>query len=491
MKNFRNFLRYMSEKEQKWEFCVLSGIICILGSIFYYLYPFPFVFPDSGAYIAAANDNIQNVYRPMGYSNYLQILHSINGHISFVFIASYALNSIASLFLLYSFKYLSNIRNRYLFYILCACVFLSPTILFSTNFIMSDGIFNTLTIVFIATALWLIYTSNIWIILLHLCCLALLYKTRYTGMFYVPISMIALFISAQRNRMIWRLALSCVPVILSLFLQSSAKHEYKRISGVNMASGFEGWQLMNNASVLIPKAKSLPETKFDTQLEQVYHQFLKTCPDSLFTTQKALTTGLMWDKASPFKKFMIYYGRTTRHKYETAWAETGALYSKYARQLIFTFPLSFLTEYAIPSFLSFFEFRKITEDQIEFKNQRYFHQYYGIETDSYKHKHSFFSDLNPVRHIFHYIYWFLLGGSIIYYFFTFQKYRFKEKDRQAAGILLAFITIYIIVSALASPNTTWRYAMPIYIPSVLFMAYMWNIYRHPSEIINRETNAQK
>lgn len=34
MKNFRNFLRYMSEKEQKWEFCVLSGIICILGSIF-------------------------------------------------------------------------------------------------------------------------------------------------------------------------------------------------------------------------------------------------------------------------------------------------------------------------------------------------------------------------------------------------------------------------------------------------------------------------
>lgn len=59
MKNFRNFLRYMSEKEQKWEFCVLSGIICILGSIFYYLYPFPFVFPDSGAYIAAANDNIQ------------------------------------------------------------------------------------------------------------------------------------------------------------------------------------------------------------------------------------------------------------------------------------------------------------------------------------------------------------------------------------------------------------------------------------------------
>lgn len=474
MKSFKDFIHYISFKEQKTELCVLILLISIIGVLFYNLYPFPFVFPDTGAYILSAQSGILNIYRPMGYSYYLQFLHSINSSFSFIFIASYFFNALISLFFLYSFKYLIELKNKWIFYGLCLFVFLSPTILFSTNFLMSDGLFNTLTILFMATALWMVYSSNIWIIIIHLCCLAMLYNVRYAGMFYVPVSMIVLFLAFQKKAIILRIIIACIPIALLLFLQNSTRAEYKKVTGVNTTSGFGGWQLMNNASVLIPKAKQLPVTKFDTELEQLYHKFLISCPDSIFTTQAALSTGLMWDQTSPFKQFVFYYMQMTNRPYPIAWVEAGELYSKYAQKLIFTYPFDFITSFIIPSFTGFFEFREIGEHGGEFKNEKMYQDYYNIQIDNYKHTCNLFSDINPARHILHYIYWIIFAAASIYFFVTTRKSSFADKYWQTSGLLLSFIIIYIGISALASPNTTWRYTMPIYIPSILFIGSILN-----------------
>lgn len=475
MKSFKDFIRYIaSSKEQKIELCILILLISAIGILFYNLYPFPFVFPDSGAYIQSAQSGILNIYRPMGYSHYLQFLHSMNGSFSFIFIASYFFHALTSLFFLYSFKYLIELKNKWIFYGLCALVFLSPTILFSTNFLMSDGLFNTLTTLFIATALWIVYCSNIWIIIIHLCCLAMLYDVRYAGMFYVPISMIVLFLAFQKRSIAIRIITACIPIFLLLFLQNSTRTEYKKVTGVNTTSGFEGWQLMNNASVLIPKAKQLPVSKFDTKLEQAYHKFLFSCPDSIFTIEAALSTGLMWDQTSPFKQFTFYYMQKTNHPYPIAWAETGKLYSEYARKLIFAYPFDFITDFFIPSLASFFEFREIGEHDNEFKNEKMYQDYYGIQIDNYKHSCRLFSDINPARHILHYFYWIAFALASIYFLVTTRKSSFTDKHWQTSALLFSFIIIYIGVSALASPSGTWRYAMPIYIPSILFVGSILN-----------------
>ena len=468
MKSFKDFIRYISLKEQKKEICILSAFICIIGILFYNLYPFPFVFPDTGAYILSAQSGVLNIYRPMGYSHYLQLLHSISSSITFIFIGSYTLNALASLFFLYSFKYLTGLQNKWIFYGLCLFIFLSPTILFSTNFLMSDGLFNTLTILFMAT-LWMIYSSNIWIVIIHLCSLAMLYNVRYAGMFYIPVSMVVLFLAYQRRTVLLRLIIACIPIVLLLFLQSSTRSEYKKVTGVNTTSGFSGWQLMNNASVLIPEAKQLPVSKFNTELEQLYHRYLATCPDSIFTTTAALSTGLMWDKTSPFKQFVYYYMQMTNRSYPIAWVETGELYSKYAKKIIFAYPFDFITDFIIPSLVSFFEFREIGEHGGEFKNEQMYQDYYGIQIDSYKHTCNLFTDINPLRHVLHYIYWIALTAAAIYFLIRTRKSSFVNKDWQASALLLIFIIIYIGISVLASPNTTWRYAMPIYIPSILFI----------------------
>lgn len=199
MKNFRDFIQYLRTKEQKREITILSVLICCLGIVLYQLYPFPFTYPDTGAYVLSAQSGAFNIYRPMGYSYYLQMVHQISSNITFVFIISYFLNAVSSLFFLYSFKYLIDLRNKYIFYSICFLVFLSPTILFTTNFLMSDGLFTTLTIFFLTTAAWVINCKNSWMIVLHLFSFVLLYNVRYAGMFYIPISMFFLFLAFHKK----------------------------------------------------------------------------------------------------------------------------------------------------------------------------------------------------------------------------------------------------------------------------------------------------
>lgn len=474
MKSFKNFIHYLTLREQKQEICVLSIFICIIGIVFYKLYPFPFVFPDTGAYVFSAQSDTLNIYRPMGYSRYLQLLHSINSDITFVFIGSYILNAIVSLFFLYTCKYLGELKYKWLFYSICILIFLSPTILFCTNFIMSDGLFNSLTILFISTALWLIYTPNIWMVIIHIFCLALLYNIRYIGMFYVPISVIVLFWSFQRKAAALRLFMICVPIVVFFFIQNSTREEYKKITGVNTTSGFSGWQLMNNASVLIPTAKKIPINEFSHGLEQLYHRYLMTCPDTIFTTKAALSTGLMWDKNSPFKQFVYHYMQMSNQPYALAWVETGELYSKYSKKIIFSYPFDFTFHYIIPSFISFFEFKEIGEHTNEFKNEPIYQDFYGIKMESYKHTCNLFTDINPLRHVLHYIYWISLIVAAAFFIIKTKTNDFSSKNWQLSFLLLLFIFIYIGTSTLASPNTTWRYAMPIYVPSIIFIGSIIN-----------------
>ncbi|MDH6312027.1 hypothetical protein M2137_000790 [Parabacteroides sp. PFB2-10] len=472
MKNFPQFISYLREKEQKRELIILSILLSILGIVYYQLYPFPFLYPDSATYVFSAYKDMFTPYRPMGYSHYLQLVHALSGSISALFVVTYIIHMVASLFFLYSFKYLIGLRNRYIFYVLCLFVFLSPTILFSTNYLMSDCLFNSLTMLFLATAIWLIYSRNFIFILIHLFTLYILYNLRYSGMFYVPVSMCAIFISYQKQNKLMQIGLMCLPLVLFFFMQDAARKNYKKNTSVNITSAFSGWQLMNNASVLIPETKHLPSSTFDTQKEKLLHDYFKQVPDSLFTTQSALTTDLMWNNDSPLKIFNAYYMHINTINYGMAWVQVGDVYSDYAKKIIFKYPFSFLHKFVIPSFLSFFQFKEIVEEHIEFKNEEMYREYYGIQMDTFVHTPDYFTRFNPVRHIFNYIYWILFTLSVVCFISTTRKASWNDHSWRLAFLLLLFILIYIGVSALASPNTTWRYALPIYVPSLFFMVYV-------------------
>lgn len=468
-----HFWTFIKKREQRQELYILGCILLFMGIALKWAYPYPFNMSDSGAYLLGAAIDYFNVYRPQGYSHYLRFLHGINSHIAFVFWATYALTGISTLLLLFSAKYLLNLQ-KWIFRTICLLSIASPSMLFSSNFLMSDGLFNLLTMLWLTTGMWLIKSRKRWLLVAHLTCFMCLYQVRFSGMFYLPISILILALSSNmwQNKMI-RVAIVCLPLVCFSVLYGYNKRLYHKHTGVKVTSGFSGWQLLNNAAVLFPEAKSIPISAFKDANIKTLHTFMQNVPDSIFKQKHTMETGYMWNTKLPMKQFLSYYITKTKHNYEPSWAFIGSLYGKYATELIKQEPWKYFKKFVIPSFLSTFKFQEITEEQIPFRLDKYAAPYYKLDLQEYIHKHRFFECLNPMRKIFNAVYWTALMIAMIYYFSTkFRKRYFNDTKWQVHFLTIAFIIIYIGVSVLASPNTTWRYSMPIFVPSLIFIGYL-------------------
>ena len=467
MKDFLIFLRPL-----RVELSVIAAIMAVLGVVMHVLFPFPFVFPDSGSYVLYAVTDGFNVYRPMGYSNYLGLLHSLAPNFGFVFTVSYTLNAVSTLFLLYSARYILKIDSKWIFYPLCLFSIFAPRLLFSTNFIMSDGLFTSLTMLFIATGLWICRTRKMWMTAVHLAIFALLYGVRFSGMFYVAVTVYALAVSPA---VLWRgrtgkVVLALAPVLLFMALQSSAKGRYERETGVKTLSSFSGWQLANNASVLVPDARKMSRQDFAGNEQVVLNTFVGSFPDSLFSTKNVLSTSLMWYNDYPYKQFMFMYMQQTGKPYINAWVETGRIYSGYGLSLIKRYPGKFVSRFVLPSLAGNFKFKPINEDGNDFVNEDMYRTYYGVEQERMAHSCRIFSGLNPVRKVINPVYWLALLAATAFFLARIKRFRTDGEYRTAMTILL-FIVCYIGISSLAAPNTTWRYTMPVFVPSLVFLAY--------------------
>lgn len=461
----------MGAARQRNELIIMALAFAMIGIVFYALYPFPFTFPDSGAYVLSAKEGVFNVYRPMGYSSYISFVHNFGAGTATLFAVSYALSALAMLFMLFSAKYLLDIRRGWVFAAMCAVAILSSRIIFSTNFIMSDGLFNTLTMLFLATAMWVVFTRNLWIVAAHLLIFVLLFKVRYSGMFYVPVSMAAIFFSYRGKPLVGRLAVILVPVVVFGALYFSTKKEYVTQTHVDTFSAFSGWQLINNASVLLPEAREIRPALLDRDL-RLLHSFIRECPDSLFSAHYAMTTDYMWNNRLPYKQFMFYYNHTRQIPYQQGWVEVGEMYGRYARALIAHYPVRYVARFVIPSLAGNFPCGYMHEENIVFKNEPIYRDYFGIDVETFKHERRIFERLYPVRQAMNWIYWIALGASAVYFCATKLRRGLPcAKERTAAAILLGFLLIYLGTSALASPNTTWRYTMPMFVPSVVFIFY--------------------
>ena len=484
-KDFRAFIRFLKEPAQRNELIIFSGLFILIGVVFHIYYPFPFTYPDSGMYVLSAKEGVFNIYRPMGYSSYLNLAHIFGSGPTVLFIVSSILNALSLLFILFSAKYLFNIKNRILFYLISLAAILSPRIIFCTNFIMSDGIFNTLMIFYIATAMWIVFSRNFWWIVIHVLIFIFLFNVRYSGFVVFPISMIAFFFSYKDKNKKAASAMALIPLLISGMLYVSVKTEYTEQTKVDTFSGFGGWQLINNASVLFPEAKEINSNELTNKNNlRDLHLFLQQYPDSIFKSSHTMETAYMWERDLPYKQFLSYYIYAKNIGYERGWVEAGAIYEKYANMLIRKYPGRYFSRYIIPSFLSNFKCHPISEESTVFKNEPIYRDYFGIQEETFTYNHHFFYNLTPARKIVNYVYWIILGLCVGYFCVTQLRKRIPHKtERTAAGLILAFLVIYLAGLAIASPSTTWRYTMPMYIPSLVFMLFCFSdfIDRHQGD----------
>lgn len=472
--NLKSFGRFLTARTQRRELGVLAVIWIMLGFALHLLYPYPFSTPDSGAYLLGACQNQFNIYRPMGYSHYLQFIHRLNPSLHFIFFFTYTLHAVSVLLFLYTLKYLWHLTSRPLFYGLCICSIAAPRFLFSTNFIMSDSLFCSLAVLFVTTAVWLPFEKKGWVIALMLALFAALHQVRYSGMFYLPVAMYALWIAFDKSSRLKRTAWMLLPLVCSVLLHLQARQAYRQHTGINISSGFSGWQLINNASVLFPEAKSLPLSEFKTPALKTLHNFMQSVPDTAFAPKHTLNTSYMWDKTLPYKQFLFACMQHAGSNYGTTWTVCGELFAQYAGILIKHYPGAYFGRFILPSFASTFKPFDIHEEANPFAPDPQFSDYYEQIPDRYEFKFRLFRSLNAPRKIIHSLYWILLSLSAVYFGLRMKKNLRQDKARQIACCLFLMLLAHIGGSVLASPHTTWRYTMPIFLPSLACMLYALN-----------------
>ncbi len=462
-----SFPAYMRAGEQRLSLIVFLCLSLVIWALMKVWYPMPFLFPDSGSYVHSAVDGMLNVYRPMGYSNYIAFIHDLSPRIGTLFNVTFLLSTLAILWLLYSVKYLWGLRSDWMFYLLGVASIAAPRIIFASNFIMSDSLFHSLTLMFITSLLWIMRRRSVVMIVLNVLLLAALYKVRYVGMFYVVFSVLAIVFSARRPGWFgWVWAI--IPILVLMRLDHTTADNYEKVTG-SRKQGFAGWQLLNNASMLVPKGKNISAKEL-SQDERVMRSFFAQYPDSLFSTKMALTTDLMWNKSLPYRQLYFYSLNTSPRQPALAWVYMGNLYGDYATKLIKKYPWDYFTGFVLPSFMSNFDRRDIFES-VDFKSEPLYSNYFTGVLEEYHAPFNVFGSLNGVRYVLGWVMWAALLASAVWFFARTRRWMLSDSRWRMAFGMILFVVAYLGLLCLASPNTTWRYTLPIYIPSLLFIVY--------------------
>ncbi len=331
---------------------VLAFIVCyhlLLAFIFNWAYPFAISSYDTPNYMLAAQLKEFCGYRPYGYSFFInfctffwQSVYSIVFFQSLFFL-------IASLSFIFTIQYFfpsKSKRNFYLF-IFLLCISFNP--FFLNNVLISDSLFISLSLLWVSSFIHLIYAQkiNFSLFLFNFLVCFLASKVRYAGLIYPVIGVLVTILIYRKKIGIMALGAGGF-ILVFLIVYNQGINQNKEKYGVPIFSAFGGLAQLNNASVLIPKAKS----GFRNQELDLLETYFKKQPDSLFTTEKVLTGTLIWGNMYPQKIYTNFISKRNKDKgYLTCYVYCGKLYSEYASHLIKNNTSLYLSKFYFPNLL--------------------------------------------------------------------------------------------------------------------------------------------
>lgn len=453
-KNFP-FFNYLLNREQKLALLLAIGLYVIIYIIIKATYGIPVVHPDTGSYVLSAQTNTFNGYRPIGYSWFISYFHSINSAFEAIFVWQFFLNALANLALIFTIKYFFKPKN-WLFYTFAALLIFSPSVLYCTNYVMSDSIFNTLTIVYITSSLWLIHKPQTINVLLHLIVLFLVINVRYTALFYPIISSIILIVQARKKYLYAIIAL--LPIFLLIKIYSDIRAQTRELYGFHEFSGFSGWALANNVVSIIPYIDLQPEQFRDPELKFI-HQVITSYPDTIYTPEQVRTTQFMWSQTYPGKRILAQFIRTKSFKYQKAWIYSGIKFKEYGKILIKEYPWLYTKHFLFPNFKQLFVGFDINLKETYEPNELNIN-YFNSESEDYTYPSPFFHKLNGIRKISTPILWILFIIGLTYLFW--KRKNNTSEENKALIFILSFFILFTGFSVVAHPINNFRYLIPVY-----------------------------
>lgn len=352
--SFKQFL-FNNQRHRTILYLSLSAII-IQFAVFKYLYPFAsYIHGDSFSYLDAADKNLTiNTYL-IGYSKFLR-LFSIFAKPDYLLVAfQYLFIQCSVFFLLFTIFYFYKIGKLTQIVLLIFMVG-NPLFLHLGNMISSDGIFLSLSCIWFALLLWIIFQPSNKIIIWHALILFIAFTVRYNSLIYPFIAGLAFWFSPLTlRRKLTGFSLACF--LCGLFVVFTS-WRYQKLTGYWQYSPFSGWQFANNALYTyrdVDSADYKPVPKKYYVLDSMVRKYYwKTRNVTLYASEKALaSTYYMWSKGMPlmdyrdslFKKIK---DTTTAFEFEK-WASMGPLYKSYGLYIISQYPWQFVKSFIWPN----------------------------------------------------------------------------------------------------------------------------------------------
>lgn len=322
-----------------------------------YLSPYPyFMQHESYSYLKAAqNNDFINIW-PIGYSKFLRLVSVFTrSHIVLVAI-QYVLLIASVLYFLFTIRYLL-IPDKWLFRIISIVTVINPMLPYTANFVTSDSLFATVSILWFTQLLWILYQPNTNLLLLHGLVVMLAFTVRLMAAYYPFISLLLIVAASMNSRKRWVGIISLATGML-VFI-GRTQYEYKKRTEIVQFSAFEGWQLAANS--LYGYAYDKPDT-----IEMVpakfreLHPFVNNHMDSIRQLNqrpdKDQYLYYLWNFKSP----LVEYTRKQVLKYKTEdyfaeWARQATLLRKYGKWLILHHPKQFLIHFVWPNLLNYYE----------------------------------------------------------------------------------------------------------------------------------------
>ena len=443
-----SFIHFIKEKEQKKNFAIFSLLSLGVYLVMMILYPTLFISGDSYYYLFGAAKGY-NVFRPMGYSHFLQYLHTISPYSNLILITQYWIHILCSLLFIFTINYFFPSKSNFqliAFYSFSILVIFSPSLLYMCNLLNSDSLFISLTLAYITSLIWFIANRSILMICINFLLCYLTFQLRYAGWFYpIVTSIIILMYLRGYLKLIFIIPIA----ILFLLINNKTKETYKRYH-VKTVSGFNGWQLANNAMHMLPYIDLAPESFKDENLVTL-HRMTKTIDNSKYK-KLGLTFDYMWNNDYPLKQFCFRKMHKEYIYFFDSWTKCGIIFNDYGKILIIKYPFEYLKHFILPNFISVFyktNCEVLTTNTILNADNYWFKdtEYRSPLFDPY---HTY---LFPLMPIFVSILWVFYLGCTCYLHLNKMKNKLSNLQRQVIQFIQFFIVVFVVFYVIAAPIT--------------------------------------
>lgn len=353
----QSFLKWLWQDRENKILLGFSVVVIVVAFVWLkILYPYPnFIPPDSYGYLeAASNDQFINIW-PIGYSKFLKLVSLFTrSHLALV-VLQYGLMQASVLYFLFTLRYLLA-PGKWLFRVLLTVSIVNPLLSHIANFVSSDCLFATLSLVWFTQLLWIVYKPSLWLLLAHAMVLLLAFIVRFNALYYPFISIVFILLKGM-DKKTKCLGLGAI-VLPALVFVGYTKQEYKAKTNTTQFAAFSGWLMAANALYGYAYAATIDPQIVPEKFREL-HQLVNRHLDSLRLLAKRpdeeIGVYYFWDFGSPLVVYMNRQGEKERkNEHFIRWSSMGPLYAEYGRYLIQKCPISFIKHYLWPNLFRYY-----------------------------------------------------------------------------------------------------------------------------------------